>query len=202
MNTFVLPRVVVDVVEDLVERATAVFDPDRTYRYELTRRWAPGPVLLFVMLNSSTATAHTLDPTASRCRTRAIANRFGAVRIVNLYALRATDPTALDGNADPVGPDNDRILSERLSEPDQAVVCAWGSHPMAVRRAGVVLDLIHAAGHRPLCLGYNADGHPRHPLYVLNAAPLITYNPAPGVNVASPANGPQRLRTAASGRTS
>jgi hypothetical protein len=38
-----------------------------TYRYELWRRWAEGPHVLFVMLNPSTADAVTDDATIRKC---------------------------------------------------------------------------------------------------------------------------------------
>ena len=38
-----------------------------TFQYWLVRRWGPRPVLVFVMLNPSTADAYVDDPTVGRC---------------------------------------------------------------------------------------------------------------------------------------
>ena len=51
--------------------STAIHSPDGRYRYALTRDWAPGQKVLFVMLNPSTATEVQNDPTVERCERRA-----------------------------------------------------------------------------------------------------------------------------------
>lgn len=86
----------------------AVLSPCGRYRYELTRRWAPGPLVGWVMLNPSRADAHTDDPTVRRCVGFAHRWGYGGLIIRNLYALRATDPAALADHLDPVGPDTTR----------------------------------------------------------------------------------------------
>lgn len=92
-----LDAVVVDLVEPaLGEEATATFSPDRTYRYALTRRWrADLPVAAFLMLNPSTADAFVLDPTVRRCIGFARAWNTGGVLVLNLFGLRASNPSAL-----------------------------------------------------------------------------------------------------------
>ncbi len=91
--------------------SAAHFSPCGCYRYRLSLSWDDAaPRLLVVMLNPSTADETLLDPTATRCVLRARALGFGAVWIVNLFALRATDPRALRGADDPVGPGNDAAI--------------------------------------------------------------------------------------------
>lgn len=93
----------------------AVYSDCQTYRYALTWQWAPGPRLLWVMLNPSTASELVNDPTVERCERRARALGFGGFRVVNLFALRATDPRALRLADDPVGPGNDPALAEGVA---------------------------------------------------------------------------------------
>src|SRR5262249_14212908 len=95
-----------------VRRAAVISDCGR-YRYSLTRRWgdAAEPRALFVMLNPSTADAEQDDPTIRRCIGFAKAWGMGSLEVVNLYALRATDPAALLSAPDPIGPKNDTMIT-------------------------------------------------------------------------------------------
>jgi hypothetical protein len=163
--------------------ATATFSPCRTYRYALTRRWSERPLAVFVMLNPSTADAFTLDPTVRRCISFAVEWAAGGVLVLNLFALRSTDPKALYSHADPVGPDNDVVITEHLptGEPAGPVIAAWGAGPDGPRparrmlrsRAERVAALLRARGARPLCLGLTQAGHPRHPLYIPNGTAAV-----------------------------
>src|ERR1700722_11579781 len=95
----------------------AVISEDGLYRYVLSRRWADGPVLPWIMLNPSTADASRNDPTLTRVIRQTIRRRlrgipYGGACVLNLYALRSPDPSVLRdaqwrGDPDPVGPDND-----------------------------------------------------------------------------------------------
>lgn len=157
---------VLDRVADLATEATAEFSECRTYRYALTRTWDAGRLpLAFVMLNPSTADAFTVDPTIRRCLGFAQAWGAGGLLVLNVYGLRSTDPKALRGHSDPVGPDNDATIVTRLANPMARVVGAWGAHARP-DRAAYVIDLIREAGHQPVCLGRTKAGAPRHPLYL------------------------------------
>lgn len=144
----------------------AVYSPCETFRYLLTREWdSAAPRLLFVMLNPSTASELRNDPTVARCEGRAWVMRQGAFRVANLFAFRATDPRALRAAADPVGPDNDRMLAASALWAD-AVICAWGNHGALKGRAAEAEALLRASGKPLWHLGLTGTGQPRHPLYV------------------------------------
>lgn len=150
------------------QRAEAVLSACGRYRYSLTLTWQPDrPGLLVVLLNPSVADAFRSDPTLSRCRSRAIDLGFGALRLMNLYALRATDPAALGSAEDPVGPENDACLDETLAcWAPKAILCGWGNRGQALGRGAIVRARL-AQGDRPLWhLGLTATGAPRHPLYL------------------------------------
>lgn len=86
----------------------AVVSPCTRYRYVLERQWrAAAPAMTLVMLNPSTADASKDDPTITRCIGFALREAYGGIRVLNLFALRATDPGELAKAADPIGPDND-----------------------------------------------------------------------------------------------
>lgn len=163
------PALVIDREASLVDdAATATFSACRTYRYALTRQWNDRPLAVFVMLNPSTADAFTEDATIRRCVGFARSWTAGGILVLNLFALRATDPKLLYGHADPVGPDNDDVIATHLAadEPVGPVIAAWGVHGVLGGRGERVASLLRARGARPLCLGLTKDGHPRHPLYV------------------------------------
>ena len=145
----------------------ALFDPTRRYRYRLWRRWAhEGPVVVFVMLNPSTADARRDDPTIRRCAGFARAWGYAGMTVVNLFALRATDPARLRRARDPIGWDNDRHIADAAAGGD-ALVVAWGAHGALGGRDRAVLALL--AGRGAACLGMTRAGHPRHPLYLPRA---------------------------------
>jgi hypothetical protein len=151
------------------------------YRYLLERTWTADPRsgrVLWVMLNPSTADDRDDDPTIRRCAGFSIRQGASGLSVVNLYALRCTDPRGLRRHPDPVGPENGSQMAESLAAAAAGgwlVVCAWGARAEA-ERAGEVLAAVRAAGLVPLTLGLTNQGHPRHPLYVPAATTLTRYD--------------------------
>lgn len=147
------------------ERAMAYLSSCRTWRYSLTREVAPltgEGTVAFIGLNPSTADETADDPTIRRCIRFARDWGFARLKMLNLYAYRATDPRDMYAAADPVGPDNDCTIAKVVGGSD-LVVCAWGAGAAGnANRLGRVIGLIAA----PHCLGLTAGGFPRHPLYV------------------------------------
>lgn len=150
----------------LFESGGAVFSPCHQYRYELWRDWdKTKPRLTFLMLNPSTADASANDPTVERCRRRSEALGFGRLVVVNLFALRSTDPAQLYWSEDPIGPTNDaHIRSAAFGS--SMVICAWGVHGNLNQRGEHVAATLRERGHVLYHLGLNKDGTPKHPLYV------------------------------------
>ena len=144
------------------------------YRYDLTRTWEPrGPKALFVMLNPSTATELANDPTVERVEQRAHRMGFGAYRVCNLFAWRATEPKQLLGAPKPVGLENDGILVGACHWADQ-IICGWGNHGAFDVRGAAVEALMRGTGRPLFHLGLTKMGHPRHPLYVpYSVAPAV-----------------------------
>ncbi|MGH2451997.1 MAG: DUF1643 domain-containing protein [Candidatus Limnocylindria bacterium] len=144
--------------------AGALFSRDRRYRYRLWRRWNPARRLIaFCMLNPSAADERSDDPTIRRCIGYARDWGYGGVEIVNLFALRATDPRELWDARDPVGRGNDVYVIE-AAQRSEAVVIAWGVHGAFRSRGAAALDLLSPRA-RLLALGWTRAGEPRHPLY-------------------------------------
>lgn len=159
-------------------RGWASFDDSGTYRYTLHRRWDAEPGLLtqsggrvcFCLLNPSTADARVLDPTLKRCLGFAQRWGFGHMEVVNAFALRSTQPAALQKHTDPVGPGNDRAIVRAAKRADLVVV-GWGTHASLHDRHTGVLGMLGRACE-PMCWARTKDGFPKHPLYLRSDAGL------------------------------
>lgn len=161
-------------------RSAAHFSPCRRWRTWLERRWDGLPIgaghhAAFIGMNPSTADETADDPTVQGCMARARAWGFGAAVMLNAFAYRATDKRRLLEVEDPIGPDNDGDIL-RLCAAARVVVVAWGQPPKPLRARGPALaTMLRAAGIQPMCFATNADGSPKHPLYVRRDAPLIPF---------------------------
>ena len=143
------------------------------YRYRLWRLWdAAKRLAVFVMLNPSTASHETSDPTMRRCEGFARAPGFGGFVIVNLWAERSTDPDRLlEIGEDHVGPANDLAIESTVRRADVGIViAAWGRHQVTridAHRVARVLEIVRA--HRDmhvLRLCGPMKDTPEHPLYL------------------------------------
>lgn len=136
-------------------------------------------MLTWVMLNPSIADERQDDPTIRRCISFSEAWGFGALRVVNLFALRTPDPRVLLDASDALGPRGERALRAALHEAD-AVVAAWGNvHPRLAGRAAAVRRWLPTEAS---CLGVTGRGEPRHPLHVpggVKAVSLSVFGAAP-----------------------
>lgn len=145
------------------------------YRYWLHRDLgaADKDGLVFVLLNPSTANATQDDPTIRRCM--AFGKRWGYrdLTVVNLFALRATNPAALrqHGTA-AIGEHNDAVLRWARNETrTHTVVAAWGNHGRHLERDAAVLRVIVPA----MALRVTQLGCPAHPLYLPAEMALAPY---------------------------
>ncbi len=159
----------------------AIISDCGTYRYTLTRsRYADERpdrgTALWCMLNPSTANAEQDDATIRRCRGFAHDWKCNGLTVVNLYALRATDPNELWKHEDPVGPDNDHHLRTIACEYGD-VLCAWGANAKP-ERVKAVIAIFKEAGARMWCLGTTKHGMPKHPLYIAADTKPVRWSPA------------------------
>lgn len=160
------------VVVTNVESGDAYFSDDRKYRYALSRSWGPGPMLMFIGLNPSTADETKLDPTLRRIVDFAKREGCGGFWMANLFAFRATKPRDMMTEADPVGPDNDSWLKD-IANWCSLVICGWGAHGSHRGRDIEVRKLLQ--GLELHCLRLTKQGQPNHPLYLPKNAPLIVF---------------------------
>lgn len=155
--------------------STAVYSDCERYRYSLSRAWDPaGRRLLYVMLNPSKATEIQNDPTIERCERRARALGFGGFQVTNIFAWRETKPQLLRKAADPVGPDNDKIMTDGARAAD-CVIAAWGTHGAYLNRGAEVIQMLAVLEVPLYHLGLSKEGHPKHPLYISYAQAPVAY---------------------------
>lgn len=164
----------------------AIFSECTRFRYRLDRGWPGGTgILPFLLLNPSTATATVNDNTITRCMWFARHFGYNGLFILNLFAFRGTDPRSLlqavNDGLDPIGGhENDRHIDEVVKMVDGGpIVCGWGSHPFLRNllrvRAEQVVKRLRGAGANLRCFDHNADGMPKHPLYLPKTSQLIEY---------------------------
>lgn len=176
-DTAVLPRRIDRHVHALgTDTASFSGDPDRDYRYFLTRTWGEGAPAVWVMLNPSTGDAFKDDPTIRRIKgfTQDLVPTAGGLVIVNLYSLRSTRPAKLWHHPDPVGPAGNYYLASRTIGAE-LVIAAWGTHGARNGRGAQVTAALTDAGVRLMCLGTNRDGSPKHPAYLASGTELEPY---------------------------
>lgn len=152
----------------------AWFSSCRRFRYVLWRRWNPGPALMWILLNPSTADDKDLDPTLRRCLRFSQDLGYGAMCITNLFPYRATDPKEMkrfyeinwyEKFVQESGWENIHAIS-RCSEKCDAVIAGWGKHGGLMRRNDTVAEMIEAKRGLLNCLDVCGDGNPKHPLYL------------------------------------
>lgn len=176
-------------------RKGASFTKDGHHRLRLERKLeGDAKPLGFVCLNPSTATHEIDDPTIRREVGFAAREGCGGIIAGNLSPFRATDPDVLYRLVGKLATMKDLLLAfppghtELLIEamrPCEKVIAAWGNFAGAARGARTVMAYrarelaiaFEEAGIPLWCLGYTADGWPRHPLYLPADAPLRRWTP-------------------------
>ncbi len=146
------------------------------YRYSLVREWLVGDgILCYIMLNPSTANVLEDDNTLIRCSGFARQWGFAKMRVVNLFAIRSTDPKKLKEFADPIGGIwNDATIRTAVKAAKQVIV-AWGNHGSLHGRDKEVLKILKTMKIEPMCLGITKSGAPKHPLYLPDETELVPF---------------------------
>ena len=160
------------------------FSPCRQYRFTLLHdaQQITAKTLCWIGLNPSTADEQQLDPTLRRIKAYTEREGFSSFVMLNVYPFRATDPKVM--KAHHASLDHltaERIAFENASHIRAAIrasghkqfVCAWGVH--APRIPPELFSILVSDEFTPLCLGTTTEGHPRHPLYLSAAEPLVPY---------------------------
>lgn len=150
----------------------AIFSECEYYRYAMWRIWvnhlepAKRPnIIMFIGLNPSTADETKNDPTVTRCIGFAKKWGYDGLFMMNIFALRSTEPRMLYNNErSPIGLLNHLYL-QRVGARSALAVCCWGNH-----------GELHSTGNDtinnlkyivPLYMfGKTKQNEPKHPLYL------------------------------------
>jgi hypothetical protein len=133
------------------------------YRFSLWRSWLGGDgVLMVIGLNPSTADDIYDDPTIRRCIGFAQVLGYHELCMTNLFAFRATYPSEMKRQNDPVGYGNNGEL-RYCAAGAKLIVAAWGTKGTHLGRDKTVramLPPMHCFRLTP------KSGQPEHPLYL------------------------------------
>ncbi|MGB3336014.1 MAG: DUF1643 domain-containing protein [Devosia sp.] len=160
-------------------RGDATFSADGRYR-QLMRRWTgdafPDRYVLFIGMNPSTADGTVNDPTCAREWTFAVREGYSAMVKANVGDYRATDPKMLLApGVVAVSDENLPAIRKAAAGADFVVLC-HGKLNKALAPAGrALVEALKADGIELWCFGTNADGSPKHPLYLRLETPLVRY---------------------------
>lgn len=155
--------------EILKKDSGAIFSDCRKYRYVLWRRWNsvslfgddPMNHIMFIGLNPSTANENDDDPTIRRVIRFAKDWGYNGVYMLNLFAIVSADPKVLQTPGLDLQMNNQHWI-DRMYQLSADVLFAWGTFKEAKTRAKEIISMFPYA----ICLGKNADGSPKHPLYI------------------------------------
>jgi hypothetical protein len=159
-------------------KGDAVFT-DKEHR-QLMRRWMgdefPARYIMFIGMNPSTADATVNDPTCAREWTFAQREGYSAMAKGNVGDYRATDPKMLLApGVVAVSEANLPCIRRAAARADRVVLC-HGKLNKALAPAGkAMVEALRADGVELWCFGTNADGSPKHPLYLRLDTPLRPY---------------------------
>ncbi len=159
-------------------RTSAEFSDDRVYRYRLDRVWSEDILsrLIVIGLNPSTADEEANDPTIRRCISFAEREDCGGLVMLNLFAYRSADPSALRKVFDPVGgPRAHDVLVETCYPKGNIVVAAWGVPGVYMGRDRDVRAAMADMKRDLYVFGLTKGGFPKHPLYLRNDTPLVEW---------------------------
>jgi len=143
----------------------AHFSADRSHRFLLWRKTGveSHDFVLFVGLNPSIADEKRLDPTVTRCFNYAKKWGFGYLLMGNLYSRVSTDPKCVNFYVlDKDDIENNWWELSMARNLAKTTVVAWGSNA----DPSIANKWLRAQSGVLYCLGQNANGSPKHPLYL------------------------------------
>ena len=135
-------------------------------RYQLWRIWdKEKPLILFILLNPSKADHKNDDKTVNKLIGFTKIFEFGGFYLGNLYSLITSTPSPGKFIID-----EDRNIKhiKMMNNKCEKVIIGWGN-------LGNYPTWLLNNISKPMCLGINKNGTPKHPLYLSYKTQLINY---------------------------
>lgn len=158
---------------------TAIFSPDRRHRLALFRTWGDSPAynnrIMYIGLNPSKADESKNDNTIRRLI--GFSKKFGYSSMVmcNVFSFVSTYPDLIE--YDPESMKDNLIEIYNQSRNCICTVFCWsGLHKKIIDASGMYIRLIEMFP-KAMCFGKNADGSPKHPLYLPKTCNLQPFKP-------------------------
>ena len=147
----------------------AEFSTDRLHRYRLWRLWDESlPLCQWICLNPSTGNYEKNDPTIRRIIGFSKKFGFGGVYITNLFSFVTSKPAELRPF---IQKDEQNITAlKETAQKCAEIIFGWGAFQVFGMDKEIVT--LFPAG---MCLGKNANGSPKHPLFLKNDSELIKF---------------------------
>jgi len=163
---------------------TAHISGDGLYRYTLSRVWDRTlPMVLWVMLNPSTADGRQDDRTIRKIGKFSDGFGFGGMWVGNLFAFRSKEPEDLKyrvrAGLQVIGSENDKHLNAMASK-SKKIIFGWGANANDIDQVRVtkVIDMFP----KSYALTINQDNSPGHPLFTKGTTKLFLYNAGPSAS--------------------
>ena len=157
----------------------ARFSPDGRHR-PIMRRWLgdsfPARYLLFIGMNPSTADASVNDPTCAREWGFTRREGFTAMVKANVGDYRATHPRMLlEPGVVVSSPENLPTIRQAAASAQKVILCHGKLNKALIPAATELVKALSDDGIALWCFGTNADGSPKHPLYLKADTPLVRW---------------------------
>ena len=145
--------------------------------------------VIFIGLNPSISNNSLTDNTTKKIIKICENQKYGKVKIINLFALISKSPSLLNSHKDPVGKINNKVIDNNLKYWSLNNSChlwlGWGNYGDLQNRSLIVSKLLLDYYERkkqyfkdpisPLFIKKTKKNNPIHPLYCKNNSKLIAY---------------------------
>lgn len=160
----------------------AVFDDDKTRRFDFLCRWKPGPIITACLLNPAMLEVDQPDHTGAAIIARARKWGYAGARIVNPFTIRTADPEVMKAHPDPIGnPEADRFIVRAMKasgNDGSPFIVGWGKDGSHLGRDEEIATLAKMIRIPLMAFRVNHDGSPTHPARLAHDLPLIVWRPA------------------------
>ena len=145
--------------------------------------------LVFIGLNPSLSDNQFIDNTTKKLIKVSSFNKYGKLKIINLFALISKDPENLKTHSDPIGFLNNQFIKSTLRSWSENIYCdlwlGWGNKGKLFSRDEEVLKILEKYkklkqkrfldDYEPLIIRKTKYDNPIHPLYCRDNSKFIKY---------------------------